>query len=374
MEVNDLAIVTLIAIDRHEEGDLSVWLHVAIPSAAGASPATGGSGGGMDPQGVPFITLYGRGKTVLEASRRIQLELPRRLFFAHMRVILLGERLALEGAGSSMDFLTRHRELRLTNYVLAVRGDLAEIMAAPVDLEKLPVEYLREISRMRLTMAANLADFTRAMASYGADPVIGTAERIPPPKGAPPGQRPKIGITGSALFRDDKLVGYLDQWASRGLLWLRGENQRGAVTASLPEEEGDLSIEYHSAHVERRARLEDGRVTIHIKVRIEGDLAANQAKLDLSRPERLEEINQQMSKEIKTRMKAALDKMWELNVDAAGFGEVVHEQLPRYWKQVEKDWLRKEMQRSRIVLDVETKILRTGLSSQPRGVREEELR
>ncbi|HWI53988.1 MAG TPA: Ger(x)C family spore germination protein, partial [Symbiobacteriaceae bacterium] len=110
VEVNDLAIVSLVGIDRTPEGEIELWINVVVPARAGGAP---GAGAPTGQPGNPFIMLNARGKTILHAATRLQRQLPRRLFWAHARVILLGERLARDGSLPAVDFLTRHRELRL---------------------------------------------------------------------------------------------------------------------------------------------------------------------------------------------------------------------------------------------------------------------
>lgn len=373
IEVNDLAIVSMMAIDKAETGEIQVWIQVVNPIRAGGAPGVTGAppGGGADV--APYVTLSARGRTILEATRDIQTEVPRRIFWAHMRVILVGERLAREGLRQVTDFLTRHRELRLTNYLLVSRGSPEAFMAAQVDLERLPEEYLRELSRSRIGTAITLGEWAKLLAARGADPILGAAELSPPPAGAPRRQQPGLRLGGTALFQDDRLVGFMDEHVTRGLLWLRGEVHLGVVTVQVPQAPGYVSVEWLSSRVTRQAWVEDGRAVIYVQARTEGDVSEESADLDLSKPAVLEAINTQMNREIRRRMEAALAQMRELNVDSAGLGEVVHQQLPQVWRRVEKRWLREEFRRAKVVIDVDARVRRTGLSSKPRGIREEEL-
>ncbi|HEY3367853.1 MAG TPA: Ger(x)C family spore germination protein [Symbiobacteriaceae bacterium] len=371
VEVNDLAIVSMMAIDRTEQGQLKVWLHVVVPAQAGGAPGITGGGGG--PRGSPFITLSARGDTVLEASKLIQLQLPRRIFWAHMRVILIGERLGRAGVRRVLDFLTRHREMRLTNYVLMVRGGVTDLMAAQVDLEKFPVEYLREISRSRIGTVVTVGDFAKALAARGMDPVMGVAEVVPPSPGAPAPQRSGLKLNGTALFRDDKLVGFSDEHTTRGLLWLKGEVHLGVITVEIPRAPGHVAVEWVSSRVKRRVRVERGQIVFYIRANTEGDVSENSANLDLSDPKALQAINGQMNREIRERMEEALKQMQELGTDSAGLGEFLHQRMPAVWKRVEQKWHRQEFRRVKVVIEVDAHVRRTGLSSKPRGVKEEEL-
>lgn len=358
----------MMAIDRTEEGDLQVWLQVAIPGKAGSAPSASGiGGGGAGGGGLPYFTLSGRGKTILDAARSIQLQLPRRLFFAHMRVILIGERLAREGLRPALDFMTRHPQLRLTDYILLLRGSVPDLMAVQVNLERLPGEYLREISRSRVGTVVTLGDFTRMLAEEGADPVLGEAEVIPPRPGAPEGQTPSLKLKGTALFRDDKLVGHLSERESRGLLWMRAENQRGIVSAEVPGTSGSVSMEWTLSHVRRRVQMDRGRVTVHIDIRVEGNVFENQANVDLSDPTAIRTVEKEINQAISDYMQSAWNEMRRLNVDSAGFGELVSQQLPAVWRQVKPRWMSREFSRVGVVFSVDAQIRRTGLSNKSRA-------
>lgn len=371
VEVNDLAIVSLVALDRTEDGEIKLWLHVVVPSRATQSAAgSAGTGAGM---GRPFLTLAATGRTVLEAANQVQTHLPRRIFWAHARVVLIGENLAREGTRPVVDFLTRHRELRLTNYVLVVRGSLEDLLASVNDLDLLPSESIREIERLQLSVAATLRDWGQAMGSTGEDPLLGLVDQVPPPAGAPRGQNPMVRISGSALFRDDRLVGFSDFATTRGFLWLRSNLPRGVLTVTLEGLEGDVSVEWLATRIERQVRLENGRVFIYVEVTAEGDVSESQAPLDLSDPTQLRRIETALNKRIRQRMEAAIAKMRELEIDPVGFGELIHQQQPAAWKRLEKDWPGSGLRQVRVVLHVNARVRRTGLSSKPIGVKEKEL-
>ncbi|HEY8345906.1 MAG TPA: Ger(x)C family spore germination protein [Symbiobacteriaceae bacterium] len=371
VEVNELAIVTLMAVDQTEDGDLAVWLQIALPERAGA--ATGAIGGSDPRQGLPVILLTGKGRTILDAATHIQHHLSRRLFWAHMRVVLVGERLAKNSIRPALDFLTRHRELRLTNYLLVVPGDVAEFVRSLVDLERLPAEYLREIARQRLGLTVNVGEFARMMASPGAQAVTAVADVIRPSASFLPRQQALLGIVGAALFQGDKLVGYLDEHNTQGLLMLRGQDHRGTLTFQPSESPGSVTIQWWNVRTERKASLTNGEITIRVRARLEADISDSPANLDLSDPSVIRSLERQAAELLRQRMKNAMERLRELNVDAAGFGELVHRQMPAVWKRVEEEWLSTEARQVRTVFEAEVHIRRTGLSNKPRGVPDEVL-
>jgi spore germination protein KC len=365
IEVNDLAVVSLMGVDLAPDNRVQVWLHVVNPARAGDVPGTGGTSTGLR-----FLTLTATGRSVMEATRFIQTQLPRRIFWAHARVILIGERLARQGARPALDFFTRHREMRPTNYLLVVQGDLGRFMGRPVDLEKLPVEYLREITRSRIGPRVTIGDWVTALADPGADPIAGVARLEPPPEAAATAQNPSIGVAGAALFRDDRLEAFMDPSTTRGLLWLRGEVHPGVVTVEfggIP-----VSIELTQTRAQRRAHLEQGRIVITLRVRAEGDLVEDHIALDVSQPAVIRKVEAAVGKEIEQRIRLALETIRRLEVDSAGLGTVVRTQMPSVWAQVQKRWPEEGMQKAEVRIQVDAHIRRTGLLSEPRGIREEE--
>jgi spore germination protein KC len=372
VEINDLAIVTMMAIERVSDQELQIWVQVAVPGNAGSAP--GATGESRTQQGPPFITLTAKGQTLPEAARRIQLRTPRRLFWAHTRVVLIGEQLARSGLQGALDFLTRHRELRLTNFILVARGEVTDMMAVTVDLERLPAEYLREIERSGVGVESTVGDLARTLGGQEADPVLAVAAIQAPAAGAVKGQRPTLGLAGSALFRGDRLVSFLDEGATRGLLWLRGEMKRGEATTHLPGLEGAFTVEWTHARVARKARWENGRIVISFQVTVEADLSDEQVKADVSDPATLNRMERQVEAEVRSRMLTVLARIQKQHVDAAELGELVHRQLPGVWQRVKKRWHDRELERVKAVVAVQAHIRRTGLSNKPRGVKDEEVK
>lgn len=370
LEVNDLAIVAMLGLNRTDDGHMEVLVNVVIPARAGRSR---GQESGPAAGGRTFIMLRGTGRTVMEAARRIQMELPRRLYWAHTRVILIGEELARAGVRPAIDFLTRHRDLRLTNYMLVAKGDLVQVMAVATDLEPLPVEHIREISRSRIGAAVTVGDWVRDLAARGADPIAGTFQLSPPPPGAPPTQQPAPKLVGTALFKGEKLMGFLDEDATHGLLWLRGEQHQGMAAVAVPKAAGNMSVEWVRSTTERTARLERGKVVIHVKAVVEGEISEEEANLDLSDPQAIALVENEFGKGIRKRMEAVLARIRESNTDSARLGEVIHRQLPAVWRRLKPTWEDEGLSQVKVVIEVDARIRRTGLSSKPKGIKEEEL-
>ncbi|WP_438825873.1 Ger(x)C family spore germination C-terminal domain-containing protein [Neobacillus drentensis] len=45
-------------------------------------------------------------------------------------------------------------------------------------------------------------------------------------------------MNGAAVFKKDKLIGWMDETETRGILWLRNEIEGGVISIKVPKEKG----------------------------------------------------------------------------------------------------------------------------------------
>jgi len=126
-EVEELAIAAAIGIDLVEiqgEQKFRVTLQVIRPQAIGRGNQNAGAGSGGGRGGDQAVWLEsGIGDTIDEAVRNFSTRSPRKLFLAHAKVIVLGEKAARHGLHEYLDFLHRFKEIRLRTWVVVSEGE-----------------------------------------------------------------------------------------------------------------------------------------------------------------------------------------------------------------------------------------------------------
>ncbi|MFZ5648411.1 MAG: Ger(x)C family spore germination protein [Bacillota bacterium] len=228
------------------------------PSAMGKG-SQGGGGGGMAETSKPYRNRSAEGDTIFDAVRDLSRQTPRQLFFAHNQVIILSEKLARErGVIEVIDFFERNPQIRRTTWILVGKGDLVALLDEPGRLENSPAQRIFGIINERQLTSQyaviRLGDFLEMMESEGTQPFTAIIERkfnIAQSKEhyriqteghvAEPHQN--ITMSGTAVFRRDKMVGQLSPTESRGLLWVRGEVEGGIIDISAPGNEKPVSME-----------------------------------------------------------------------------------------------------------------------------------
>lgn len=378
VEVNDRAIITAAGLDRLPDGQVRLAVHVVLPTRVGgvAGGGMGGGGGGGGGERRAVLTVYAAGRGPLEAARRLQLQVARRLFWAHMQVLILGEELARGGVREVLDFFARHREMRLATYVMVTPGEALHVMQGMPELERLPSEAIRETARMRLGVEVQLKEFLRALGTPGIDPVaprlqLLAAERAG--EGAFPEQGREYRLAGTAIFRDDRLVGWLDEAETRGLLWLQGRVKTGVVTLELPGLPGAVvGTTLVRSSVRKSAAMAGRLPVLTVLANTEDDIYEVQAPLDVGDPEVIRRLEAMVADALVDRARRTARRLQELGADAFGFGLQVSRDRPREWEWLEPRW-REVFPHARVEVWAEAHIRRTGMAGKPRGTPEEQV-
>lgn len=386
VEVNDLAIISGVALDKAGPNSLQLTVALAVPSRI-RPPGSPGGGGQTLP---PTVTVAAQGRTILDAMATMQEKVGRRLFWAHNAVILVGEDLARDGIAPVLDFFTRHRQPRLRTVLAVVPGRARDVLATTPVIEPSTPMALRKISNMRTTVATSVRDFLRMLLLEGEEPIAPRLEVVHPgvpqpgmleaPPGGPTGGSPLVqreppqpAFTGAALFKGDRLVGFLDAVDTRGVLWLRNELARTTVTVPLGRSGRWVSFELVRASTELKPRFDPGRVTMVARMSAEGELDENGAGVDASDPAALALLEEALAREIARRTRAAAEKVQRrFRTDVLGFGEAVRRSDPARWKQLKERWDAIFPQVG-LELHVRAFIRRTGLASKPPGMKGQRL-
>lgn len=182
----------------------------------------------------------------------------------------------------------------------------------------------------------------------------------------------EVELSGVAVFRDDKLIGWLDERETRGLLWLRGQIEKGVVTVPSPgEPEYEVSVEIRRGRTKVIPVCDGGRPGFNVKIWVEGDMIEQQSRENLAVPEKIEALENEVAGEVKERASAALAKAQrEYGVDIFGFGEAFHRKYKREWRKLKDRW-DEEFSRADVCIDVEAHVREIGLLTKRAGVSEE---
>ncbi|WP_026677640.1 Ger(x)C family spore germination protein [Fictibacillus gelatini] len=342
-ELNELAIAMGIGIDK--DGDqYVVTAQVVNPGEVAAQK---GAAVGR----APVITFQAKDKTIYEAIRKITKESPRKIYSSHLRVLVIGEDLAREGIGRSLDLLSRNQELRTDFYVMIAKGMKAsDVLNVTTSLEKIPsnkIFYALETSDKVYgpTYKETLDDLISTLVTHGKQPAItGVVLKGNEHEGAPMDNVAKtdpdarIKVDGIAIFKKDKLKGWLKEAASAGYVITTDQLSKGIMHVKCPKG-GKAAVEIINAKTKIKTKVVNGQPEAFVYVRQEGNVGEVECHIDLTKPESITQLEKGIEKRnvelVKTSIKEVKRKY---KIDSFGFGEAVHRSNPEYWKKAQKNW------------------------------------
>lgn len=342
-ELNELAIAVAAGVDK--EGD-RYRLTVQVVDPAQVAAQKGKS------VGAPSTLYTTQGDSVFEAARRLTQISPRKIYFSHLRIFLIGESLARQGIGETLDFLFRDHGFRSDFYLVVAKGTSAlETLKIMTPLEPVPANKLfssLETSEQNWSpsIAITLDELIDNLASTGQSPVLTALEITGDPK-IGEGRKnissidtpTQLKFSGLAAFHKDKLIGWLSEQESRGYHGIHGGVKSTVMFVRCPDN-GKVVIEFLRSKTKVKGKVVDGRPQIDIQVTAEGNVGAAGCKnLDLTDPSTVPDLEKKIEEKLIEFIEVTIEKAkTEFKTDIFGFGEAVRRDNPQAWKTLKKNW------------------------------------
>lgn len=345
-ELNQLALVMAVGIDRSEDNPerFLVTIQVARPGATGEGAASGGGE-------APVFTASADGDTIFAAIRNLAQFTSRRIMWAHNNVIVIGRSLAEEDITPVIDFFTRNQELRLRTWVVVARDATAkDFVTAKTGMEDIPANSISALFRFAElpgeTVQTDILEVTSSFFAADLNSVISAMRltRRAIPIADSPGEHGgtlEAELRGTAIIREKRLVGFLDEDAARGLLWLRGEMGNATVTIPCPNQTGKhMAVEVRSPRVRIEPELRQGRPVFRTTVQTQGWLTEQDCTTpQMDTLELKAYTEREFARRIEAQMREALRILQdELRTDAIRYGRRLHGTHPAWWQQHGHRW------------------------------------
>ncbi len=370
-----LGIALAVGFDYDSEKELyRVIAQLANPVAMGEKGG-GGAGGGGGGGGSSFWTLEAEGHTPYEALRNLVETSSREIFWAHCRVALFSEKMARRGLHDIIDLFERNRQLRLIVKPVIVKGDLRKILEAEFPLEETGARGLdRFIVTTRFEKSIfpekNFNEIIATLSQQGKEILIGRMEVLESEEkedAESSGSTPPARIGGGALFRGDRMVGWASSKQVQGWGYVTGRAFRSNFVLESPAKKGNfvsIGAFGHSATTSLQGDESNWRVVI--KVSMHGRIQEICGPADLSvESELTRSLERRATAAVRNRIEAAFSRSQELKSDIFGFGNLIYRKKPRLWEKIKDRWVEEIYPQLQIDLEIEFKILRSGLMKDP---------
>jgi len=320
-EMNQLALVSMVGVDSDpDKGTIKVYYQIINPlSGSSTIKAPGG-------EQAPVYTYEMEAKSFGEIRSQIYKKLPRKLFIAHYKVLLVSEQTARQSIRDYANFIEMQPNGRSSIPMLVVEGPLEPVMKTFTPLEKVPSDSIRarldQLIQNSLLSERNIriTDVIERM-QQSRSIVLPILTRIDDARSAKSGEvasnidaeQGSFIISGGAVFQNYRMTGRLND---EQMIWYHLLAGDKGLHVRLFEVEGKpVSLEFHLNQIKRKASWQSGRPVIRIFMDIELSTAYASEYIPKSRNEvdKMEqEVSQAIERECYKLYELSREREWDL--------------------------------------------------------------
>lgn len=372
-ELNEIGIVVATGVDIEPNGDFRITVISIQPVQANQQGSE---------KSIAWIGTA-TGKSIMDASKNLRRTAMRTLVWFHNRLIILSEELARTRLEEAMGYFTSNREIRLGSYVLISEERAEDTLQIPADIElnlagelEGIIENGREWSK---TYVADLREFLMSLAEKRKDSITARLGYYDTARSTYSTNREmyersslrgkKFGVaflSGSAVIKENKMVGWMNEKETRGYMWIAGEVTPGSTIVKGSEKTGFLTLETVNSSSKMESQAEGDKVIMNIEVKVRGRIVEQTVDGTLLlAEENMKRQEQDFARLIENEMKQVVTKVQkEYNADIFGFEDDVFRRHPEVWMRVGEDWDR-IFPNLEVRYNVEVTIQRTGIFMDP---------
>lgn len=338
-ELNNLAIITGVAIDKDENGYIMTYM--ISNSSQGDTKSNSNQ--------TSTVIYEGKGDTLTSASENINQKLPKTPYLGHTEVIVLSEDIARTDMINVMDFFLRNPESRKEIYVLISKDvDAKDTLSILTPLESFPSQNIKsniEASENEIasTYTIKYSEFLAQLIEQGIEPTLGVIEvegDVKEGQSQESNDKSKqaavIRLAHTALFKNDKLVYITSKEESSSINTLNKYFNNIYIETKCDEEK--IVTNLTSIEIETEVKVENNDVKVIIKAGGNGSLIEVNCKRDLEDTKVIEEIKKEIDEELKNFLYKGIDVSKKYKTDIFGFGNMLYKKNPKYWNKVKDTW------------------------------------
>jgi len=361
-ELSQMAIVMAVGLDKDKTtGKIQITAQIVRPADARGS--TGAPSGGT---GNPVWTVNAEGSTIFEAIRNLARFSSRRVFWAHNKVIVVGEELARDDITDLLDFFTRNHELRMNTWIVTTLGKASELVATKTGMEVVPGDSIDRLFRFSPIVSeaprSTIKEVTASYLSRTSNPVmalVNNRKRMLQERDKREfGGKDQVELSGTAVYRKGKMIGTLSPSESRGMLWFIEKVESGVVPLKCPDyPDKPVSLEIKRGDFEVTPHYSgDDEVSFRVQLKLQMDLVELGCPTRLSTAEVVNLLEEEASEKVEEEIQAMLHKAQKvLKTDFLDLGKTFENRYPDKWRSLRGRW-DELFQKAEFTLEVQTEI------------------
>ena len=213
--------------------------------------------GGEQREMVPIL-IAAEGDSIFDTSRNSTTIGGKKAYWRHKQVIIIGETMGEYGIFSIIDMITRDADPRMSVYLVVSKEEsAAEIIqnkVAGYNITSTGIyDILENYKSLSTYLPVKVYEANTDLLSEGISLVLPTVYLIDNN-----GEK-SVEVSGSAVFDDDKIIGYLDADQTKYLMFVKNKIEGGLITTEDPQNGKTITLEIFKNNTEITPQMVDGK-------------------------------------------------------------------------------------------------------------------
>ena len=393
-EINKLSIVNVIGIDETDSGELKVTTVIVKPTDLFAESSFGGG----NPIHSPFLIQSVTGNSMFEIMEKLSDSVSEKVYLGHLNAIVFGQDIAKNRMKDCLDFFKRQIDFRPNIKVLVTKESAERIVKqrpnfnATLGLEL--QELIRSSQFATSRVVTDISQFTQKLSENTEDPITGvistdeamtdiqtdkedvTTQGKVNHKGNKSDKTTEdsesLGMQGTAVFKGEHLVGYLDTEETQGLLLLKGDLDSSIITLNCgKKDKGTVGLQVNHSESTFKPSFTNGEPKMDITISVDANIGDYTCKHATISSQKISQLEDQFEKVLQQQVQDVLyvtQKDWQ--TDSIGFGKVLYHKYPDQWKRLEPSWRNGGLKQMGVSVKIDANIKRFGLTKEAIKVNE----
>jgi len=344
-ELDESGFAMAIALDQGKGGVLDLTTQIYRPTNV---KSVSGASAKQDRN----LLIKTSDESLFEAIRDIPLHLGRKAKWSHLRIILVGEKLAAAtDVGKLIDFFYRDHEPRHTVSIMITKGRAEKILQKTPDIEQTIGQQLMLTKQVSFKSSAKSMDTTLLKLALQMNSPVGDSSitYVYEDKG----KKNILNSAGLALLKKGKMMGILSSKKVEGLVMLRNEIVSGVIEVPCPGKKLETeSLEILNFKTKLKPKLIGNKVHVQVKSEVQGAIGELKCTNIKTRKDEAE-FAHKMEEQIKHQMFETIHFLQKKKSDIIGIGNKIASAHPKQWNKMKAEW---DEQYAEIPFDIQVKL------------------
>ena len=326
-EVDEFSIVAGVAVDKGIENQFQMTVEIVQISSGKDTKMTS-------------KTITVEGKTMFDAARNLISLSGKRLYWSHAKVLILSKEIASEGVTKIIEWYTRDAETREeVNILISEEESAKAIFDAQGTTEDVKSFVLGEIIKNQASLSkapiTDILKFDIESKTKGISTVI-PAISLKKTDGKMIPQ-----IMGTAIIKNDKLVGFLNGEETKDLIFIRNEVRGGLLVEEMQtkDEPTLVSLEIFKSKTKVTPVVDNKDIKINLDIDTIAAIDEIGGAENFIDDEGRMKLEQSTENTLEKRIESLINKIkLEYDADIFGFGAKLWEDKAQVWNNVGNNW------------------------------------